>query len=254
VHSGTERTGADVFVRRWAKSEEFEALNGFTIYFADATDFVVKDADRRTTDFGASLAADLENSKFREAPTQGIEPVKPIVTSDGHIVMGVGTRVAWLGIEPPQSPRDGWAAKPSFPRFFAYLLDRVRALAPQDLVVHATGEPLLLPRPADAPSGARLVVTDPLGQAHAAEKTFTPLEPGIHKVRAEGGAQEIEFSAALLDRDAQDLSGAKTRPFAPAVIAALSARAERRESLPLAWVAALLALALAGVAWSLDSR
>lgn len=255
VQVGDERSDADVFVRRWDDRDVADAPRGFTVFFAPGAppppERPLKCVDTRLDASGVSLTGIDVPGFRRDVPTS--IAVKPVLTDGkGATIIGVGPRVAWIGFEPPKGFQDGWAKHESFPRFFAYLLEDVRALEPEDLVAYPTGRPLLLPRPADAKPGARLVVTDPRGRAQAVDKTFTPVEPGVHEVRAEGGTQRTRFAAALLDARTSDLSTTRARPFAAPLLATLSARPATRADETIAWILALVALLLAGVAWSLD--
>jgi hypothetical protein len=97
-------------------------------------------------------------------------------------------------------------------------------------------------------------VRDPLGVERPSGPSYTPLEPGVHEVRRAGGSQKALFSAALLDPETEDLSGARSVPFSQAVLASLKARGGEGAGLPLAWLLAVLGLALALGAWSLEDR
>src|SRR5581483_2517525 len=98
----------------------------------------------------------------------------------------------------------------------------------------------------------RSVVTDPLGRKRESGPRFTPLDPGIYTVSAEGAKVEARFSAALLDPVTEDLTRAATTPFAAGALASLGTRPASRESAPLAWSLAILALVLAALSWSRD--
>ncbi len=240
---------ADVTFREWKDRDVVTAkVSGFTVWFTRER----VDAEPKKT-----LTLDdqpLGVGHFRRDIPSGVR-LDTIVVKDGDDpVIGIGRREAWIGFWPPKEFKEGWANQVSFPRFFARLLEHVRSLEPEDLVCHPTGRPLLVPRPLDASPGARLVVLDPSGKAWPVEKSFTPTVPGVHEVRAESGKKTTAFAAALLDPDTSDLSKTRARPFSPALLSALSARPDLRTDAGLAWLLVLLALLLAGVAWSLDSR
>jgi hypothetical protein len=250
VHAGVEATGNDVSFLPWR--DNLDAPTGFQVYFAPADTDVVGPVTIDPALEPYRLADFIPKRVHAEHP---LADTKSLVRDEkDHVLVGLGPRSAWIGFDAPREVRGTWAGDPSFAGFLAFLLERVRALVPLDLACHPTGEPLTLPRPPDAAPGARLVVTDPSNVAHPSGPRFIPLEAGVHSVRAEGGTKTVDFSAALLDPATEDLSGGLTRPFGPAVTAALAARSEARAGAPLAWLAALLALALAALAWSLDRR
>jgi hypothetical protein len=211
---------------------------------------------------GTNLVEGLEGvSVVRSGVPTGL-PFKPLVKdASGHTLLGASaptpdTFFLYVGFALPRSSREPWASTPSFPRFWANVVERVRErpAEPAELRAEPTGEPLALPRPADAEPGDALSVTAPSGRARLVQDRYVPLEAGIHRVRAEHGKASVAFAAALRDPGTEDLRSARGAPFTRAVLALLQRPSTARASASLAWLLALLGLAFAGAAWALEGQ
>jgi hypothetical protein len=244
-----ERSGGDVFFLRYVQGDK-DPPRGFQVYFGPAEDEVpgVTFVDR--TKVGEHDFAVFGPRKISHEIPKDVSVPDHVVNAGERPVVAFGPHAIWIGTQPPP-PGDSWARDPGFPRFFAWVLEYVRAYVAEDLVVHPTGSPLDLPRLGPG-ANARSVVTDPLGRKRESGPRFTPLDPGIYTVSAEGAKVEARFSAALLDPVTQDLGRATTVPFASGALAPLGAHPASRESAPLAWSLAILALVLAALSWSRD--
>ncbi|HZU97202.1 MAG TPA: BatA domain-containing protein, partial [Planctomycetota bacterium] len=237
-----ERSGGDVFFLRYVAGDK-DPPRGFQVYFGPAEDEVPGVTFVDHTRVGEhDFAAFFPRKVAHEVPKDVSVP-EHVVDSGDHHVVAFGPRAVWIGTPPPPSG-DPWARDPGFPRFFAWVLEHVRAYVAEDLVVHPTGSPLDLPRLGPG-ANARFVVTDPLGRKRESGPRFTPLDPGIYTVSAQGTKTEARFSAALLDPVTQDLGRAVTTPFPAGALAQLLARPASRESAPLAWLLAVAALVFA---------
>ena len=221
---------------------------------------------------GADLAQALATVKrARPAPPSNLGRLEPLVSSSDPVPVELiaaspdgraGSLVVYLGFDTRSSEvEDGWARDASFPRFWAELVERVRARPdqPPALEVAPTGRSLVVPRPLDARPLAPLEVVlpgEPPRARPARGGRLVPLDAGLYRVRAEGKTDggksgEAVFAAALLDPRTSDLRGARTRGWDEATLALLARSGEGRAQAPLAGVAALLGLAFAAAAWLL---
>ena len=253
VHPRVEHARDDVTFMKWSDLEHVNPPTGFHVYFADG-DVPIEGTQPKFPDpvFGKEIAFPGVKSVRNERP-KSIETHDVAVDDARHTLVGLGANVVWIGVAPPE-PKDAWATSDDFPDLVARILDHVRALGPEDLIAHPTGTPFALPRPLDAAPGTELLVKDPLGVERLTGPTYTPLEPGVHEVRREGSTKKALFSAALLDPETQDLSGARTVPFSKAVLGKLLPGKSTSTAFPLAWLLAILGLALALAAWSLEEH
>jgi hypothetical protein len=251
VHPRVEHARDDVTFMKWTDLEHANPPTGFHVYFAEGDEAVEGALDTLDPVFGKVAFPGVK--AVRAEKPKSIETGNVVVDRSGHTLLGLGANVVWIGVAPPE-PNDLWARSDDFPELMARILDHVRALAPEDLVTHPTGTPFMLPRPLDAPPGAQLLVKEPLGFERLSGPSYTPLEPGVHEVRREGSAKKVLFSAALLDPETQDLSQARTVPFSKALLDQLRPGGRTNAAFPLAWLLAILGLALGLAAWSLEER
>jgi hypothetical protein len=174
-----------------------------------------------------------------------------VSASDGTVLVGAGAGVFYLGFDLPRATGGTWAGHPSFPRFWANVVERARERPehPSELVVHPTGIELVLPRPASAGPRTPLRVDG----VPASGGRFVPLEVGVHRVRSEGGTDETRFAAGLFDLEESDLRGAKERPFTEAELAPFRERSDQPERVALGGAFASVGLALALAAWGLSA-